>query len=63
MDPPWLSVIVSMIGGGFSAFLGVKVALARFEERQNRMQKDLEDHEYRLRDIERAERQPLDFIR
>lgn len=52
-----------MIGGGFSAFLGVKVALARFEERQNRMQKDLEDHEYRLRDIERAERQPLDFIR
>jgi hypothetical protein len=64
MDPSWLALGATVVGSGFSAFLGTKVALARIEERQKILKEDVDDHEARLRNLERGpHRQPVDFAR
>jgi prefoldin subunit 5 len=60
MDPNWLALVCTIVGSGVSAFVGTKVALARIEERQKVLKEDVDDHEYRIRDLERDAR-PLDY--
>jgi hypothetical protein len=63
VDPAVISAVIAvagMIGSFFSAYLGVRLAVVRLEERQAAMKDDLTDHEERLRELERG---PMDYAR
>jgi hypothetical protein len=63
MDPIAVSVVISLagiVGSFFSAYLGVRLAVTRLEERQASMKEDVSDHELRIRELERG---PMDYAR
>lgn len=81
MDPAWFSILISVAGiifSGFSAYMGVKLAVTRLEGRVTAIEKEsdyneewrhdtankmLNEHELRLGLIERGDRQPRDYAR
>ena len=67
MDPAWLTIILSVVGSIIGAafmaavgFAALKSWMARREEREQELRKDVDDHESRLRDLERG---PMDYAR
>lgn len=62
MNPAWVSVLIglagSFVGAAFMAAVGfaaLKAWMARREEREKEVRKDVDDHEERMRYLERME--------
>lgn len=79
LDPAWVSTAATIMGAGFAAFIGTKVAIARIEERQSalrdrvtNLESDYEQHSLELQNHgsrisvleDRGRRgQPVDYVR
>lgn len=59
-SPIGLQILLSaltVLGAGISVYVGVKVALAEIKSKQAQHDKDLEDHDDRLKYLERERRE------
>ena len=62
----WLGIAGSLIGAAVTGAIwygALKGWMARREEREAMVKADVEDHEQRIRQLERTPRQPLDYAR
>lgn len=47
-----LTILITIIGAGFSAYVGVKIALAEIRQNINSINKDLLEHDGRIKRLE-----------